>query len=723
MPYAFPRVVAPVPFSALSIAVLALLAGVGAGAQTTPAPAPTAAGGLPQITVTGQVESETATSPVYGMVAKRTSTGVKTDTDLLETPQSVSVVTREQIELQGAKGIDEAVRYTSGTIGGQFGQDPRSDWLLVRGFKPALYMDGMPLPDGVWTGATRVDPYAMERIEILKGPTSVMYGALPPSGFINSVSKRPQAEAYREIGVEFGSYNHKQATIDLTGPLSDDGKLLYRLVGLASNSDNEVDYITDKRYMLAPSLTWRPSSDTTLTVLGMFQKGEVSGVAGFLPEVGTRLPNPNGRISRSLNAGEPGYDRYEKDFQSLGYLFAHRVNDGLTLRQNLRFNEADVDHPSVGAFGFVPGSQRTLSRYVFTPRESSKVFSVDNQAEFKFATGAVGHTLLTGLDYKRSRNDYASGFGFGVGTLDAFAPVYGSPVVTPPDSTHTLQTQRQLGVYVQDQLRWDRWVATLSARHDSVDSDNDDLLARTSNPQTDRKWSGRVGLNYVMPSGLAPYIAYSDSFQPVLGRDFSGNYFQPTTGKQLEAGLKYRPENGNSLFTAAVFDLKQQNVSTVDPDHAFFSVQQGEISSKGLELEAKFNAARGLDIIASYTYTDAEVTRTTDPATLGKQVAMQPEHQASLWADYRFPGDVLPGFGLGGGVRYVGASYGDGANMFRNPSYTLLDLQAHYDVQNWRFLLTVSNLTNKDYVSTCQSSAWCFYGYGRQANLSARYVF
>lgn len=705
--------------SPLALAVLSVIAGI-AQAQTVPAEA---VAGIPQVTVTGQVEAETATSPVYGRVAKRTSTGVKTDTDLLETPQSVSVVTREQLELQGVTGIDEAVRYTSGTVGGAFGQDPRSDWVLVRGFKPALYLDGMPLPDGVWTGTSRLEPYALERIEILKGPASVSYGALPPSGFVNAVSKRPLADAQREIGVEFGSHNKKQATVDLTGPLSEDGRWLYRVVGLARTSDNEVDYITDKRYFLAPSLTWTPSSDTTLTVLGMFQKSKVSGVPGFLPIEGTRLPNPNGSIPRSFNAGEPGYDRYDKDTQSLAYLFAHRVDDKLTLRQNLRFNHADVDHPSVGAFGFVADSQRVISRYVFTPREKSKVFTVDNQAEYKIDTGAVSHTLLAGLDFKHSQNDYASGFGFGVGTLDVFAPVYGGAVTAPADSTHSLQKQRQLGLYLQDQLRWDRWVATLSARHDTVKSDNDDLLTNTGKPQTDRKWSGRIGLNYVMPSGLAPYISYANSFQADLGRDFAGNAFRPTTGEQVEIGAKYRPASNNALYTAALFDLTQNNVSTVDPNHAFFSLQQGEIRSRGLELEAKFKAARTLDILASYTYTSAKVTRSNDPTALDKQVPLQPRQQATLWADYRFLADVLPGAGAGGGIRYVGDNYGDSANQLRNPSYTLLDLQGHYDIGNWRLLLTVNNLANKNYVVTCQSTLWCFYGYGRSASVSAHYRF
>lgn len=415
---------------------------------------PSAAGiqQLDQITVTGS--EETATSPVYGAVARRTSTGIKTDSDLLETPQSVSVVTREQIELQGATGIDESLRYTSGVVSAAYGQDPRGDWIRVRGFEPAKYLDGLPLPDGSWTANTRYEPYALERIEVLKGPSSVMYGALPPSGFINAVSKRPQADASHELGVSYGTDDRKEISGDFTGPLSEDGKVLYRVVGLARDSGTPSDYGYDRRYLLAPSLTWNPTADTSLTVLAMLQGARSRGWGGFLPAQGTVLPNPNGKIGPSFYGGEPGFDRYEKNTQSIGYLFAHRVNSQLTLRQNARMNWADVDHPSVGLLGFVPGSLTTLSRYTYTPREDSRMFAIDNQAEYKLDTGPLSHTLLAGFDYKRSRNDYAVGMGFDAPTLDAFNPVYGTePIIRPADTQHTLQTQEQLGVYLQDQIK------------------------------------------------------------------------------------------------------------------------------------------------------------------------------------------------------------------------------------------------------------------------------
>lgn len=676
---------------------------------------------LSQVTVTGS--EQTATSPVYGAVAKRTSTGVKTDSDILETPQSVSVVTREQIELQGATGIDESLRYTSGVVAAAYGEDARGDWIRVRGFEPSKYLDGLPLPDGSWTANTRYEPYTLERVEVLKGPSSVLYGALPPSGFINAVSKRPQDDPYHEVGLSYGSHDRKEFTADFTGPLTDDGKLLYRVVGLARDSKTESDYSYDRRYMLAPSLTWKPNADTSLTVLAMLQRSRSRGWGGFLPAEGTLLPNPNGTIPPSFYGGEPDFDRYEKNTQSIGYLFAHRVNENLTLRQNARMNWADVDHPSVGLLGFAPGSQRTLNRYVYTPREDSTMFAIDNQAEYTLATGGLEHTLLAGVDYKRSRNDYKVGMGFDAPPLDAFDPVYGSPVPVPPDNQHTIQTQEQIGAYLQDQIHWGSWVATLSARHDWVDTRTSDKLAGTRQKQRDEKWSGRVGLNYLFESGLSPYVSYATSFEPAAGQTYGGSPFVPLTGRQLEAGVKYRPPNSDSLFSLAVFDLQQENVLVTDTSAPVFGyqIQQGKIRSRGVELEARAHLTPALTLIGSYTYTQAKVKETTEPATLNKQVPLQPRHQASLWVDYRFPADIAPGLGLGAGARYTGASYGDSANEWRNKAYTLIDAQAHYTYGDWRFLLTVNNLTDKKYIATCDSIAWCYYGYGRAINLSARY--
>lgn len=674
---------------------------------------------LPEVTVRGTGPRETATSAVYGMVARRSATGMKTDTSILEAPQSVSVVTREQIELQGATGVDEAVRYTSGTVGGAFGSDSRSDWILVRGFRPALFLDGLGLPDGTWAGQTRLEPYLLERIEILKGPASVMYGALPPSGFINGVSKRPSATPVNEIGIEFGSFNKRQLTLDVGGKASADGAVLFRVAGLARKSDTYADFAKDDRYAIAPSLLVNFSPATSLLVMGQFQKADTSLAGGFLPADGTLFPNPNGKIPATRFTGEPNYDWYKKNSASVGYELSHKLNDTVTLRQNFRYMDFDIDHRTVGGFG-LQADQRTLTRYIWTPREDAKSVALDNQAEFSFKTGVARHTLLTGLDYRRVKTDSKSTFDFNAPTLDIFNPVYGAVINTPADTSHTVQTQKQVGLYVQDQIRWDGWVATLSARHDRVTTDTDNKLASSTSAQKDSKTSARAGLNYIFENGFAPYVSYSTSFQPTIGTDFFNRPFVPTTGRQAEVGLKYRPANNRALFTAALFDLRQNNVLTPDPDptHGFSSVQQGKVRSRGLELEARFRAAASLDVITSYTYTDSKVVETDRP------VFRQPKNQAQVWADYHFPENVAPGLGIGGGVRFVGGSYAyAGANNSRidTKSYTVLDLQAHYDIGDWRFLGTVSNASGKEYIATCQSAAWCFYGYPRTYAVSARY--
>ncbi|WP_432723515.1 TonB-dependent siderophore receptor [Jeongeupia wiesaeckerbachi] len=662
---------------------------------------------------------EDAQGPVYGYVAKRSRTGSKTDSPLVEIPQSVTVITKEQLQDQAVSGIDQSLRYSAGVVGGAYGSDARSDWMLVRGFTPAFFLDGMTLPNGGWTSQTRVEPYGLERVEVLKGPSSVLYGQLPPGGMVNMVSKRPTDAPMGEVGVEFGSFNHKQATVDLSGPLNNEGTWLYRLTALASDGDTNIDHGEDKRYFFAPSLTWKPDADTSLTFLARYQKSESGNPGGFLPAQGTVLANPNGTISPSFDPGEPGYDRYDKEMKSIGYEFAHVVNDTWTVRQNLRFAETEVLHDMVGANG-LQADLSTLNRYVYTPHDNTRMFSVDNQAEARFNTGALQHVVLAGLDYRKANDRATSGYG-AAPAIDVFNPQYGADIVTPANSSDVTQKQSQLGLYLQDQMKLDRWVLTLSGRQDWVDTDVHDNLSGKNSTQNDQAFTGRAGLNYVFDSGFAPYLSYSTSFQPTLERSFAGESFKPTTGEQYEAGIKYQPTGTNHLITAAVYDTTQENALTVDPDHAFYSVQQGEIRVRGFEFESKFNIRPGFNVMASYTYSDSEVTKSNDPLALGKQVALLPKHQASLWGDYTLQGGALHGVGFGAGVRYVGSSYGDAANQWQSDAYTLIDLSVHYDIKDWRLQLFVSNLTDKEYVTACNNINWCYYGYERTITASARY--
>ncbi len=669
-------------------------------------------------------QSATALSGVQvtAPIARESDSVTKTDTPIIEIPQSVSVITAEQLSQRGIQGIEEAVWYTAGAQGGGYGADARSDWMLVRGFTPARYLDGLALPEGSGTSITRIEPYGLERLEVIKGPSSVVYGAMPPGGMVNMVSKRPTAQPLHEVGVEVGSFDLRQGTFDFAGPLNDAGTLLYRLTGLARNSDTMTDYIKDDRYYLAPALTWKPDDNTSLTVLSHYQKAETASGAGFLPAEGTLLPSPHGKIPRDRFTGEPGQNDYDKTLASIGYEFHHDFANGLAFNQNLRYGTAEVDNngANVGAFGLL-GDGRTLLRYLFPNENHTKTFGVDNNLQYVFDNGRVQHTLLAGVDYRRANDDYASAFDFGVGGLDVFDPVYGSPVTVPAYTVHTVQVQSQLGVYLQDQIKVGRWSITAGGRQDHVRTDTDNQLAGTSAGQTDRAFSGRVGVNYLFDNGLAPYVSWSHSFQPTVGTNFGGNAFKPTTGDQYEAGLKYQPAGGNGLVTLAAYQITQQNSLTVDPNHALFQVQQGETRLRGVELEGRWNLGTHLAIYGGYTWSDSEVTRTNDLPSLGKQIALLPEQQASLGLDYTVVAGPLAGFGFGGGVRYIGSHYGDIYNEWKTPSYTLFDAAVHYDVGDWRLQLNASNLFDKEYVSACNSAAWCYYGYERSVTASARY--
>ncbi|HEV7777291.1 MAG TPA: TonB-dependent siderophore receptor [Luteibacter sp.] len=643
----------------------------------------------------------------------------KTATATVDIPQSVSTITPDRMHTYGVQGLDEAVRYTAGVVGGSYGMDQRSDWILVRGYDPARFLDGLALPNGDWTADSRIEPYGLERIEVNKGPSSAMYGQLPPGGMIDMTSKRPSEEAPREVEATIGSFGERQLAADTGGKLDADGKLLFRLVALARQGDAPIKHSQDDRYYFAPSLTWKPDDDTSLTILARYQRALSNGVSGFLPSQGTLYPNPNGQIPRDVNTGEPDYDHYRKTDESIGYEFTHRIDDTWSLRQDLRVQNAKVDHRSIGSLGFADDDLRVINRYNFPVFNESHVFAVDNQAEAKFASGELSQTVLMGIDYLRSSNDSKSGFG-PAPTLDIFNPVYGAPIPFAPFTTNVDSTLKQLGAYVQDQIDYGKWGVVVSGRNDWVSNDVDDRIAGTHRKQDDNAFSGRLGINYRTDAGIVPYLAYSHSFKTTVGTTFAGKAFEPTTGNQYEAGAKYQTSDGRTLITAAVYQLTQTNALTVDPEHIFFSLQQGKTRTRGAELEGTIAVTDNFSMTAAYAYTDAKVTEANDN-TLGKQVALVPKRQASLSADYMLHEGALAGFGFGGGVRYIGEHYGDALNEFRTGGYVLYDANAHYDMDQWRFQLTAANAFDRKYVTACNSGIWCYYGYPRTMTASVRY--
>ncbi len=736
----------------------------GADAQTVP---------LDTITVERRLQDETAAGPVNGYVAQRSATGTKTNSSLMENPQSVTVITREQMEAQGVRNVAEALRYEPGVISETRVGD-RYDSVFVRGFGGyggnANYLhfwDGLRLPRGANYANPSVDPYLLERVEILRGPASILYGQNNPGGLVNLVSKRPTETQTNEIMVRVGSHNRLEGGFDVSGPVDKDRKLLYRFIGLGRKADTEVDYNKSERLLIAPSFTWRPDLGTSLTLHANYSRDPSSFYPNWLPALGTLQANPNGQIPRNLFSGHPDFNTFDRKQFNAGYEFEHRVSDVWTVRQNLRytnldstFKAASVSAGGPAPLGYVGAAAcggvanlclfRTSTYFI----EKLEAVSLDNQAEAKFATGALKHTMLAGLDYQWSsagaNSNNLGGPGGAVPNLNYLNPSYGT-IVPPALTFSTDQTRKQLGVYAQDQIKLDNWTFLLGIRHDQSNQStqsrniNTGAVSAVAKP-SDSAVTWRAGAIYQFENGLAPYVSYSTSFEPTLGTDYLGTAFVPTTGKQIEGGIKYQPTWFKGHFILSVFDIRQQNVLTMDNAHPsganplctasanFCQIQLGEVRSRGFEVSGKANPLPGLNLIASYSHTDVRTTRSEQVVggipLQGKVPVGAPTHTASAWADYTFQHGSLTGFGIGAGVRYVGSSYGDNINSAAMivPAYTLVDLGLSYDLgvwgpqlKDWKLSLNVHNLFDKDYVSGCASATQCFYGLGRTVLAQARF--
>ncbi|WP_249157143.1 TonB-dependent siderophore receptor [Bradyrhizobium sp. KB893862 SZCCT0404] len=667
------------------------------------------------------------------MVATRSATGTKTDAPLIETPAAISVVTQDQIQAQGAQSIAQAVRYTPGTRGEFAGADARTDAVYVRGFLADQYLDSLRLLNFGIFAYSLVEPFNLERVEILHGPASILYGQSSPGGLVDMVSKRPTLDPYHEMFVSTGSYGRMQAGVDLSGPIDKNKEFLYRFTASGFDVGSQVDHGDYQRISIAPSLTWRPDNNTTLTVLGTYQRDPKAGFYNQLSPlgIGTITPFKGSFIPTSFYSGEPGFDKTDRTYGSVGYLFEHSFNNNVKVRQNLRYTDLSTDFAVVSPNSGTDPSNMT--RGAFTTQESIRSIAVDNQAEAKFYAGPFEHTVLAGIDYRNGVDKTLNGALAVAPPINAFNPVYGTPFGPVPFTTRNRQQIDQVGEYIQDQIKYDHWVALLGIRHDLAQSRTDSTALAsnitTTSPKSDTAVTKRGALLYKFDSGIAPYIQYTESFQPTAGTTFAGSPFAPTTGKQEEVGIKYQP-NDKSLYTIAAFNLVQQNVLTPDTDPAHGPgqrVQTGEIRSRGIELEAKTEVNRELTVLASYTYLDNVVTRTNTAAQLGKHPVGFPMNSAAVWADYTFRGGVLDGFGLSGGVRYIGELPGNTANTFYVPDVTLFDAAIHYDFsalgplfKGYSAQVNATNLFDKTYVTYCQDIG-CYYGLRRNVIATLRY--
>lgn len=686
--------------------------------------------GLPASTIIrpGQAVTEDPRGPVDGFVATRTSTATKTNTSLLETPQSVSVIGQEQLRATGAQTLTQATQYTPGVYSGVFGNDARLDWFLLRGFIAhdyGLYKDGLQLLNYGFN-YFRTDPFGLERVEVLRGPSSLLFGSGTPGGMINTITKRPTSVPFGYVEAGADSFGNAYGGFDIGGPVDNSGHWFYRLTGIGRGGGTQVDGVDADRIYIAPALTYRPDGATSFTLLTSYQKDWTGVTANFLPYSGTVVPNASGLfIPRSLNVGDTKLNTFRREQAFVGYEFETAVDATWTIRQNARYSFSQAFQNSfIGQLGYLAGTNDTqLARYQF--RDSSRVnlFQVDNQAQADFSDGLFRHTALFGVDYKNYQlhDNQGSGYQFpGVPALDIINPVYGvTPLLV---SSYLIDRNRfqQLGFYAQDQIRiTDQFSIIGGLRADFAATSVDKQLFGQDTSRKDQALTYRIAGVYNFDFGLAPYVSYATSFQPQIGFDaITLAAFQPDKGEQVEVGFRWAPVGQRWLLSFAAFDLTRNNpLIPVVPGITSFT-QNGAVNSQGIEAQFVATLAEGLNVTASVTAYDIKYTSGRQPALIGRTPTGVPEVFANVFADYTFQNGPLRGFGFGGGLRYVGSSFAvDNAVQGRLvvPEYLLYDATIHYDFDNGiRASITAANLGDKRFVSACQDASNCYYGEARR---------
>ncbi|QLK63282.1 TonB-dependent siderophore receptor [Enterobacteriaceae bacterium Kacie_13] len=667
-----------------------------------------------------------ATPQDEGYVPRSSHTGSRTNSSLLATPQSLSVIGRDELNDRNVQTTTEALRYTPGVFASTSAINTRFDYFSIRGFDATLngaLLDG--LRSTTAQSYVRYQPYGLESIDVLRGPSGFLYGIGSPGGVVNGVSKHPTEAPVHEIGVQAGNHDRYQAQFDFSGPANDDKTLLYRLVGVGRDSNTQFQHVPDDTGYIAPSLTWKPDSDTSLTILASLSRDKFGPPRSYTPIYGTLLSNPNGKLPRNQYLDNTGLDNHMTQ-ANLGYELDHRFNDIWSFHSASRYTYTDL-LTQTWSGSRLKTDMRTLDRTAYQFGIKGKIFATDNNAKAQWDAGPVNGTSVLGLSYRRTGEDYYLNYG-AAPSVDIYHPGYGGHFSASTPFASTYQTADETGVYLGNTLAIaQRVVVDVSAREDWASVKTDNRIRNTSVVQDDHHFTWRAGVTWLTDIGLAPYVSYTTSFAPVLGTNFYGESYKPTTGKQIETGVKYQPESFDGLFTLAWFNLKQDNVSTTDPENSLNTVQTGQITSKGIEASASANLTPEFKLIASYTWNSLETTKSNTPAAQGNTPTGMPEQMASLWGDYSIQSGPLTSLGFGAGVRYVGKTWADSANKIRVPDYTVFDAALHYDLgelnpslRGMKVAVNANNLFNKDYYTTCSVTS-CNQGYDRSVITTVSY--
>lgn len=666
--------------------------------QPAPAPAP-----APVVVETPKIE------PL--VFSDRAPVSLKIDAAIAETPRSVSVITQQQMQDRGALNLQEALNYTPGVTSGPYGMDTRGDWSFVRGVDPIAYVNGMRSTFGFYNN-TRPHTYALDTLEVIKGPAAVLFGQGSVGGIINSTYKTASTFEQNEVYASYGSFDRFETGFDVGGR---DGDWSWRLVAVNREANTQVDYVTDDTWFVLPSITWSPTEDTSLTFLFNYQEDASGTSAQFLPWQGTVLPGP--RIPTNRFASEPGLDRYDTRQNNFTAIFEHQINDVFRIEARGAYNEGDADYRSIWPTFTGSGLNRIgpggiVARDLWISDASSEAFTSDVRLRAEFETGAAKHNASIGFDYQDARTDNDSFFGAAT-PLNIYNPVYGTPQATGPLFNAPYTDLTQTGIYASDRIEVGDFIFSLGARYDQVETGTEGVAA----VQEDEAFTTDAGVMYRIGNGLNPYFNFAESFLPAAGWevDQNGDILDPKRGEQFEIGVKYQPEGSDSLYTIAFFDITETNraLPGLLPNTYIAS---GEISIQGMELEAIHQVG---DFYVQAGYTLLNTADLSTPAEL--RLESIPDQEASVWIGWR-PSGALEGFKAGIGSHYTSSSF-DATNTLETPAYGILDAMVGYEWENWDLSLNANNLTDEEYVATSLARGDVFYGSRRFLGVTLRRSF
>ncbi|WP_158521469.1 TonB-dependent siderophore receptor [Kushneria konosiri] len=715
-----------------------LLAGVVLSGWAGDAPSQSAQAGeqaTDTMVITGQNLSD-VDGPTQGYTAQASEAGTKTATPLAETARTINVVTRQQLDDQGVDNINDALLYTPGAFTGLAGASKRSDVVSLRGFHGGdvdnTFLDGLRLQSdpGAYS-AMQIDPFFLERIDVVKGPASALYGRTMPGGMVSMTTKKPQQKQQGMFRLYGGSFDSYGAGIDVTGPLNDPDLGAYRVTALGSSSDTQFDVAGRERYAVMPQLTLYPDEDTDLTLQAYLQHDPAGDYHGAVPyDLSVSGARFGRTVDPSWSDADPANDVFRRNQRIFSYQLQHRFNDQLTFNSRARYTNMDVEVGQVYQTGFT-GNGAELSRYYSGSDEDLKAFSSDNNLQYELMTGEVKHTLLAGFDFQRRKNDVRFSSA-GARALDPFNPDYsGSALIDAPSrSSDDTRRVQQGGLYLKDQMRWNQWHLTLGGRQDFLDREYHSHLSGATDSRSDEAFSGSASLLYRFDSGIAPYYSYSEGFNPSPDASVDGIVPEPVKSHQHEIGVKYQPPGTEDLYQLAFYDLTQKNVQQRTSVSPVSYISAGDIRSRGVELSANAALTDRLHAIAGYSYNDIEyrdsVSQDGVNIESGNTPVLSPEQTASLWMQYDFPRGIRGGIG----GRYVKGSYANAENTRKTDDYMLADAFVSVDLGEFSneldgatLKLNATNLFDKKHVTGCFSEDYCYFGDERQVTATLDYRF